>query len=80
MVILPFTEAANFIILEEKNKLFLNRVCRVQGNASSEVKRSLLEFSLKQTTIKEEHLIIELARHQYTEAYKNLTKDFYLKM
>ena len=80
VVILPFTEEDNFINLAAKNKLFLNRVCRVQGNVSSEIKRSLLEFSLKQTTTKEEHLIIELARHQYTEAYVNLTKDFYLKM
>jgi tRNA1Val (adenine37-N6)-methyltransferase len=46
----------------------------------SEIKRTLLEFSLTKTNIKEEHLIIELSRHQYTEAYVNLTKDFYLKM
>jgi tRNA1Val (adenine37-N6)-methyltransferase len=66
--------------LAAKNNLFLNRVCRVQGNSLSEIKRTLLEFSLTKTNIKEEHLIIELSRHQYTEAYVNLTKDFYLKM
>ena len=80
VVVLPFVEEDNFIRLAAKNKLFLNRVCRVQGNLSSEIKRTLLEFSPNQTVIKEEHLIIELARHQYTEAYINLTKDFYLKM
>lgn len=80
VVILPFVEERNFISLAAKSKLFLNRVCRVQGNASSEVKRTLLEFSPNQTVIKEEHLVIELTRHQYTEAYINLTKDFYLKM
>jgi tRNA1Val (adenine37-N6)-methyltransferase len=80
VVILPFLEERNFISLAAKNNLFLNRVCRVQGNSLSEIKRTLLEFSLTKTNIKEEHLIIELSRHQYTEAYVNLTKDFYLKM
>ena len=80
VVILPFLEEPNFISLAAKNNLFLNRVCRVQGNSLSEIKRTLLEFSLTKTNIKEEHLIIELSRHQYTEAYVNLTKDFYLKM
>ena len=80
VVILPFEEEANFIGLAAKNNLFLNRVCRVQGNSLSEIKRTLLEFSPNQTAIKEEHLVIELTRHQYTEAYINLTKDFYLKM
>ena len=60
--------------------LFSNRVCRVQGNATSPIKRSLLDFSFHQTAIKEEHLIIETDRHQYTQEYINLTKDFYLKM
>ena len=30
--------------------------------------------------IQKEELIIETQRHQYTEDYINLTKDFYLKM
>jgi tRNA1Val (adenine37-N6)-methyltransferase len=78
--IIPFKEEVNFINLAKENNLFLNRVCRVQGNKTSEIKRSLLEFSFHQSKIKEELLIIETARHQYTEDYINLTKDFYLKM
>jgi len=79
-VIVPFKEEVNFIALANDNGLFLNRVCRVQGNRTSEVKRSLMEFSFKEIELKEEHLIIEVERHQYTEAYIDLTKDFYLKM
>ena len=30
--------------------------------------------------LKEEELIIERSRHKYTEAYIELTRDFYLKM
>ena len=79
-VIIPFKEEEVFVALANQHKLLLNSVCRVQGNASSEIKRSLMEFSFHQTTIKEEHLIIENSRHNYTDAYINLTKDFYLKM
>ncbi|TXD50915.1 MULTISPECIES: tRNA1(Val) (adenine(37)-N6)-methyltransferase [unclassified Polaribacter] len=79
-VIIPFKEEENFISLAKNNNLFLNRVCHVQGNPSSEIKRSLLQFSFDTSEIKKEHLIIEIARHQYTEDYINLTKDFYLKM
>lgn len=79
-VIIPFKEENNFIDLAKQNRLFLNRVCRVQGNKTSEIKRSLMEFSFNQTAIKEESLIIETERHKYTEDYINLTKDFYLKM
>jgi tRNA1Val (adenine37-N6)-methyltransferase len=78
--IIPFKEEENFINIAKDQHLFLNRICRVQGNASSEVKRSLLAFSFQETEIQQTHLIIEIARHQYTEDYIKLTKDFYLKM
>ncbi|WP_343328878.1 tRNA1(Val) (adenine(37)-N6)-methyltransferase [Polaribacter staleyi] len=79
-VVIPFKEEEAFIALAEENNLFLHRVCRVKGNETSEIKRCLMEFSFDVTEVQEESLIIELKRHQYTEAYMNLTKDFYLKM
>ena len=80
VVVIPFKEEQNFIRIAEQNLLFLNRVCHVKGNPTSEIKRSLLEFSFHQTAIKKENLTIEFERHQYTEDYINLTKYFYLKM
>lgn len=79
-VILPFKEEGSFVKLAKKNNLFLNKICHVKGNPDSEIKRSLLEFSFQEKEIVKEQLIIEIKRHQYTEAYINLTKDFYLKM
>ncbi|MDG1743809.1 MAG: methyltransferase [Polaribacter sp.] len=79
-VILPFKEEDSFVDLAKQHHLFLNRVCRVQGNPTSEIKRSLLEFSLHPSKITEAYLMIETERHQYTQEYINLTKDFYLKM
>lgn len=78
--IIPFKEEEEFIALAKENQLFLNKICRIKGNPTSEIKRSLLEFSFKENNIIEENLTIEIERHQYTEAYINLTKDFYLKM
>ena len=79
-VIIPFKEEENFIGLASEVNLFPNRILRVKGNPNSETKRSLIEFTINKTEIKIEELIIETQRHQYTEDYVNLTKDFYLKM
>jgi len=78
--IIPFKEEEKFIALAKESKLFLNKVCHVKGTPTSEIKRSLLSFSFEETTLEKEELTIEIARHEYTEAYINLTKDFYLKM
>jgi len=79
-VIIPYKEEENFIGLSAEVNLFPNRLLRVKGNLESEVKRSLIEFSIKKREVKTEELIIETSRHQYTDEYINLTKDFYLKM
>jgi tRNA1Val (adenine37-N6)-methyltransferase len=79
-IVIPFKEEMNMINSAKEYHLFLNRICRVQGNKTSEIKRSLLEFSFQQTVPHKTHLIIEIERHIYTEDYINLTKDFYLKM
>jgi tRNA1Val (adenine37-N6)-methyltransferase len=79
-VVIPVKEENNFIELASKSGLFPNRVLRVKGNPASEIKRSLLEFSFKENNTKTSQMVIETARHQYTEDYIQLTKDFYLKM
>lgn len=43
-------------------------------------KRTLLAFSFFERECLEEELLTELARHQYSEAYIALTKDYYLRM
>ena len=79
-VIIPFKEEEKFIALCRECDLFPFKITRIKGTPTTEIKRSLLAFSRfkKETSIDE--LIIETARHQYTEAYIALTKDFYLKM
>ncbi|WP_405575225.1 tRNA1(Val) (adenine(37)-N6)-methyltransferase [Winogradskyella sp. Asnod2-B02-A] len=79
-VVIPVKEERKFIELASKSGLFPNRILHVKGNPDSEIKRSLLEFSFTESTTKTSQLVIETERHQYTEDYINLTKDFYLKM
>ena len=64
-----------------KNKLNLVRVCRVKGHKDADFKRVLMEFVLgEQGSTKQEELILEVSRGEYTEAYRRLTAPFYLKM
>lgn len=80
-VIVPHKEEARFIALAKECDLFPLKITRVKGTPTSEIKRSLVAFSFAEThELPIDELIIETARHQYTEDYIALTKDFYLKM
>ena len=79
-LILPFKEEISFIEMASEAGLFPKRICRVRGTTSSKIVRSLIEFSFHRTAPKKEELIIENWRHDYTEDYIKLVKDFYLKM
>lgn len=79
-VVIPFKEETVFTNMASKFNLYPKRIHHVKGNPSSEIKRSLLEFSFRKDKIDVDTLIIETERHQYTQEYINLTKDFYLKM
>lgn len=79
-IVLPFKEEEKYIEEASLIDLFPNRILRIKGNPTSAVKRSLIEFSFRESTTKINELIIETERHQYTQDYINLSKDFYLKM
>lgn len=79
-VIIPKKEEAEFISIASENSLFPQRICDVQGTSTSEVKRSLLEFSFQKKETVQESLTIETSRHEYTSEYIALVQDFYLKM
>lgn len=79
-VVIPYKEELQFIELASSAGLFPKRKLHVKGNPNSEIKRSLIEFTFTEQNINSSELIIETERHQYTEDYINLTKNFYLKM
>ena len=79
-VIIPFKEETPFIALASTKNLFPNKILQIKGHSTSEIKRSLIEFSFRESAIEKDVLTIETERHQYTKEYIDLTKDFYLKM
>ena len=79
-VIIPFKEEESFLLLAKKFNLFPNRICNVKGNVNAPIKRSLIALSFQNNDFTKTELILEIERHQYTTAYTDLVKDFYLKM
>lgn len=79
-LILPYNSLEEIISIAKKNQLFLTKLTYIKGNLTSDYVRVLLNFSFVEKDFEQNELIIEKARHQYTEDYINLTKDFYLKM
>lgn len=77
--IIPFKEEAHFLELAEIRKLFPARISRYRGNINSELKRSLVELKINSSKLVQNEFFLEHARHEYSDSYKNLVKDFYLK-
>jgi len=80
-VIIPFKEEERFIDLCAEVELFPIKATRVKGSPTTPIVRSLLAFKRYELSVLEaDELIIEINRHEYTDEYIELTKDFYLKM
>lgn len=80
-VIIPFKEEERFIDLCAEAELFPVKVTRVKGTHNTPIVRSLLAFKRYELSVlTADELVIEIRRHEYTDDYINLTKDFYLKM
>ena len=80
-VIIPFKEEERFINLCAEVELFPVKVTRVKGSHTTPIVRSLLAFKRYELSVlTADELVIEINRHEYTDDYINLTKDFYLKM
>jgi len=78
--IIPYQDEQSFLDLALKNNLYPQRMTRVKGHKVVAVKRSLLQLSFRKSEPLIDELVVEISRHNYTEDYINLVKDFYLKM
>jgi len=80
-VIIPFKEEEKFIKLCSEVELYPIKITRVRGAYNSPIVRTLLAFKRYElSTLTSDELVIEINRHEYTDDYIALTKDFYLKM
>jgi tRNA1Val (adenine37-N6)-methyltransferase len=78
--IIPFHEEEFFLEIATQENLYPKRITRVKGNVKTPVKRSLLQLSFDQNPPVTNEIAIEIERHVYTDTYKDLVKDFYIKM
>ena len=80
-IILPYEQEEMAMALAELYEFHLQKVLYVKGNPDSPIKRICLQFGQEKIEKpKQDSLIIETERHQYTEAYRELVKDFYLDL
>ena len=78
-VILPYSEKDNFLQLAKKHQLCCRWLVEILPTPTSQPKRFLAEFRRLEDEVVLSQLVIEEGgRHQYSEDYKQLTKEFYL--
>lgn len=79
-VVLPNVPAQEFVELANHNNLFVDRTTTVKPKATKSANRFLIEFSKREVVPEENELIIYTNDSaDFTEKYKELTRDFYLK-
>ncbi len=81
-LILPKNEAQLFRSMAQAKGLYLSKLLRIRTRFEKEdsEKRHLMQFEFKESEFSESTLVIEKDSHRnYTDEYKELTKDYYLK-
>jgi tRNA1Val (adenine37-N6)-methyltransferase len=79
-LILPKNEALQFRDLAKTKGLYLSKLMRIRTRSEKESeKRHLMQFEFKETEFSESTLVIEEDSHRnYTQQYKDLTKEYYI--
>lgn len=78
-VILPYSEKEMFLRLAEEQRLYCVRLTEVLPTPASQPKRFMAEFGRIERSKEIYQLVIEEGeRHHYSEAYRELTQEFYL--
>jgi tRNA1Val (adenine37-N6)-methyltransferase len=79
-IILPYAEASVFIASAQAYGFYCNDILKIKPLPTSDIKRMILTFTGQRKKATEKFLTIEHGiRHEFTEEYINLTRDFYLK-
>lgn len=78
-VVLPYQEALQFTALAKDHGLHVVRRMEFRSRAHKPVERLLLEFSRQAADVKEESLILHDQGEEWSEDYRRLTREFYLK-
>jgi tRNA1Val (adenine37-N6)-methyltransferase len=78
-MIYPVEKEPELLLMASVSSLYPYRIMYVKPTPRLPPKRMLINFCMKKVPLKSENLVIEsVKRHNYTEQYKKLTKDYYL--
>ena len=79
-VIMPWEEGNMFIAEAQEFGFYCSSILKIKPMPTSEIRRLILGFTRNKSKPTERFLTIEKGkRHDYTEEYIKLTKDFYLR-
>lgn len=80
-LILPSIEGMHFIKLANEKGLFCSRITSVRTKKDKKEKRLLIQFEKEEKLCDRDILTIEEdGRHQYTQEYQDLTRDYYINL
>ncbi len=79
-LIMPYTEGTVFMAEAVSYDFFCSHILKIRPTPTSGIRRLILTMIRERKKATEQFLTIETGkRHYFTEEYKNLTRDFYLK-
>jgi tRNA1Val (adenine37-N6)-methyltransferase len=79
-LIMPYVEGNIFIADAYKYGLYCNNILKIKPLSTSEIRRLILTFSkLRKKPVERFFTIEQGRRHEFTDEYINLMKNFYLK-
>jgi tRNA1Val (adenine37-N6)-methyltransferase len=80
-LIYPVEQGEKTIALAKEQGMYCTRIVNIKPTPDKKTKRLFLEFEFSDIPAIREELIVEQnGRHQYSKAYKKLTKKFYLNL
>ncbi len=79
-IVIPMDAGEKIKTLAHKYGLYPSRQLFVITKPGGTPKRTLISFRFTMQVCETEDLLTETSRHQYSEKYIELTRDFYLKM
>jgi len=78
-LIIPIDNLPKLLEVAQDFGFFCTEKYRIKPTPDKKTKRVLLEFSrIDKPTVERELIIEDGGRHQYSDAYKQLTRDYYL--
>jgi len=79
-LILPYTEGKEFITLASNDSFYCSRKWSFRTRAEKPIERWLLEFSRIKEAQEEGEILLYENGDEWSDGYKSLTRDFYLKL